>query len=71
MSSLILVLRTRAVWHRSKSVTILLGLLFVGQIAVWSQSQNFGSCPSWALTHCSIYSIPLLESEVELNKEPM
>ena len=38
MSSLILVLRTRAVWHRDKRVTAILGILFIGQIVTWSQS---------------------------------
>ncbi|KAJ3503300.1 hypothetical protein NLJ89_g8494 [Agrocybe chaxingu] len=40
-SSLILVLRTRAVWHRDRKVTLLMGLLFLGQIAVWSQTFRF------------------------------
>ena len=38
MSSLILVLRTRAVWHRDRKVTAILGILFIGQIVTWSQS---------------------------------
>jgi len=37
-SSLILVLRTQAVWHRDIRVTILTGVLLLGQIAAWSQS---------------------------------
>jgi len=44
-SSLILVLRTRAVWHRDLKVTIVMGVLFLGQIATWSQST---SSPSMA-----------------------
>lgn len=40
MSSLILVLRTRAVWHRDKKVTAILGILFIGQIVTWSQSES-------------------------------
>lgn len=40
-SSLILVLRTRAVWHRDLKVTILLGVLLLGQIAAWSQTFRF------------------------------
>ncbi|KNZ81986.1 hypothetical protein J132_09309 [Termitomyces sp. J132] len=46
LSSFILVLRTRAVWHRDIKVTILLGLLACGQIALWCQSTHilrFGS----------------------------
>ena len=37
-SSLILVLRTRAVWRQDIKITILMGVLLLGQIAVWSQS---------------------------------
>ncbi|KAF8156883.1 hypothetical protein B0H34DRAFT_783168 [Crassisporium funariophilum] len=40
-SSLILVLRTRAVWHRDMKITVILGLLFMGQIAMWSQTFRF------------------------------
>jgi len=43
-SSLILVLRTRAVWHRDLKVTILMGILLLGQIAAWAQSAS--SSPS-------------------------
>ncbi|KDR76425.1 hypothetical protein GALMADRAFT_155974 [Galerina marginata CBS 339.88] len=41
MSSLILVLRTRAVWHRDKRVTVLLALMFVGQAAMWGQTFRY------------------------------
>lgn len=40
-SSLILILRTRAVWHRSNKVTIPLALLFCGQIALWCQTFRY------------------------------
>ncbi|KAG5634889.1 hypothetical protein H0H81_000406 [Sphagnurus paluster] len=40
-SSLILILRTRAVWHRDLKVTLLLGILFLGQIALWIQTMAF------------------------------
>lgn len=40
-SSLILVLRTRAVWHRDLKVTVGLGTLFCGQIAVWCQTFRY------------------------------
>lgn len=37
-ASLILALRTIAVWHQDKKVAGGLGLLFLGQIALWVQS---------------------------------
>lgn len=37
-SSLILVLRTRAVWQRDTKVSLGLGILFLGQIALWALS---------------------------------
>ncbi|TFK36382.1 hypothetical protein BDQ12DRAFT_248941 [Crucibulum laeve] len=40
-SSLILVLRTRAVWHRDNKVAIPLGCLFLGQIALWCQTFRY------------------------------
>ncbi|KAF8646947.1 hypothetical protein AX16_007039 [Volvariella volvacea WC 439] len=40
-SSLILVLRTRAVWQRDLKVTVVLGALFLGQIAVWLQTFRY------------------------------
>ncbi|KAF9462713.1 hypothetical protein BDZ94DRAFT_1165280 [Collybia nuda] len=40
-SSLILVLRTRAVWHRDLKVTVLLGILFLAQVALWIQTFRF------------------------------
>lgn len=42
-SSLILVLRTRAVWHQDLKITVGLGALFCGQIAVWCQSKTDSS----------------------------
>ncbi|KAG6865412.1 hypothetical protein C0991_002906, partial [Blastosporella zonata] len=41
LSSLILILRTRAVWHRNLKITILLGVLFCGQIALWCQTFRY------------------------------
>ncbi|KAG6815235.1 hypothetical protein H0H87_003730, partial [Tephrocybe sp. NHM501043] len=41
LSSFILILRTRAVWHRDLKVTILLGVLFCGQIALWCQTFRY------------------------------
>ncbi|KAF9014209.1 hypothetical protein BDQ17DRAFT_447875 [Cyathus striatus] len=40
-SSLILVLRTRAVWHRNIKISVGLGLLFLGQIAMWVQTFRY------------------------------
>ena len=38
-SSLILILRTRAVWQRDTKISVVLGVLFLGQISLWIQSQ--------------------------------
>ncbi|KAJ3568295.1 hypothetical protein NP233_g5805 [Leucocoprinus birnbaumii] len=56
-SSLILVLRTRAVWHRDIKVTIGLGALFLGQIAVWCQTFRY-SIARWDPTRrvCAVIS---------------
>ncbi|KXN91439.1 hypothetical protein AN958_00701 [Leucoagaricus sp. SymC.cos] len=52
-SSLILVLRTRAVWHRDFKITVGLGLLFCGQIAIWCQTFRY-SIARWDPTRkCS------------------
>ncbi|KAF9527459.1 hypothetical protein CPB83DRAFT_793263 [Crepidotus variabilis] len=40
-SSLILVLRTIAVWHRNKKISAVMYLLFIGQIVMWSQSFRY------------------------------
>jgi hypothetical protein len=37
-SSLILILRTRAVWQSDMKVSVGLGILFLGQISLWLQS---------------------------------
>jgi hypothetical protein len=39
-SSLILVLRTRAVWQRDTKISVVLGILFLGQISLWMQSHS-------------------------------
>ena len=43
-SSLILGLRTRAVWHRDTKVSIIMGVFFVGQMVMWAQSEYYTSC---------------------------
>ncbi|KAF8191228.1 hypothetical protein BJ912DRAFT_964587 [Pholiota molesta] len=43
MASLILILRTRAVWHQANWITALLGLLFVGQIVTWAQTFRYST----------------------------
>ncbi|KAH0583437.1 hypothetical protein H2248_009065 [Termitomyces sp. 'cryptogamus'] len=57
LSSFILVLRTRAVWHRDIKVTILLGLLACGQIALWCQTFRY-SRAQWDPTRnvCAVLS---------------
>ncbi|KAJ2926023.1 hypothetical protein H1R20_g11076, partial [Candolleomyces eurysporus] len=40
-SSLILVLRTTAVWHRDIKVSAPLGVMFLGQVAVWVQTFRY------------------------------
>ncbi|KJA26745.1 hypothetical protein HYPSUDRAFT_1029023 [Hypholoma sublateritium FD-334 SS-4] len=57
LSSLILVLRTRAVWHRDKKVTAILGVLFIGQIVIWSQTFRFSKA-KWNATRglCDVLS---------------
>ncbi|KAF9554796.1 hypothetical protein CPC08DRAFT_162416 [Agrocybe pediades] len=40
-SSLILALRTRAVWHRDIKVTVVLAAFFAGQIALWAQTFRY------------------------------
>ncbi|KAF5369189.1 hypothetical protein D9615_009957 [Tricholomella constricta] len=40
-SSLILILRTRAVWHQNNKVSLALGILFLAQIALWLQTFRF------------------------------
>jgi len=40
-SSLILVLRTRAVWQRDTKISVVLGILFLGQISLWMQTFRY------------------------------
>ncbi|GLB34529.1 hypothetical protein LshimejAT787_0200940 [Lyophyllum shimeji] len=65
-SSLILVLRTRAVWNREKKVTVLLGVLLLGQVALWVQSNTI-SIPSTgtALSNHPICAVPVSKSQME------
>ncbi|KAF9057166.1 hypothetical protein BJ165DRAFT_12626 [Panaeolus papilionaceus] len=39
-AGLILALRTRAVWHRDTKVSLLMFVLFLGQIGMWAQSER-------------------------------
>ncbi|KAF5318849.1 hypothetical protein D9619_010967 [Psilocybe cf. subviscida] len=57
MSSLILVLRTRAVWHRNMYVTGILGLLLIGQIVLWGQTFRYSKA-AWNETRklCDVLS---------------
>ncbi|PPR04772.1 hypothetical protein CVT24_007088 [Panaeolus cyanescens] len=42
-SGLILALRTRAVWHRDWKVSLLMLVLFLGQIGMWAQTFRFST----------------------------
>jgi hypothetical protein len=64
-SSLILVLRTRAVWHRDLKITALLGALFLAQIALWIQSEIYFSIFMGCADISYKHSIPLLKGSME------